>query len=380
MEEEEEEEAEAQAYRNWPKLTETSPSLHYKHVSIAVFGSSRFASRLPVATPMMLGTMDMTIGPTTPDSHRSDNSSCACSRCCCRGRFSVEDDDYSCASWDSDDPDDPWEQSEGQGCDGDDPYEAQREEARQDMAQDEAQREEARQDMARLRRAIVLERARQHPAAADHLQPRPEGSPAAAVAPESPDEQPATLRLQAAAAAAAAARRLHGIQVPPHAHWLASIPDLWQTGWYRDVFAPEGPPEEWFSTACRWHHPTYCNDNTGELRLVVGQYNTINNQAELHGVLNSFEVGAFRTDRGVWYPLVEQIGRAFQLRHLTVQRGRAPVRHSLFTCIRCGNFIFVDQTGIGQSPIATPEDEAVRRHICTFFNWSMRAPDAAVRR
>ena len=103
------------------------------------------------------------------------------------------------------------------------------------------------------------------------------------------------------------------------------------------------------------------------MRLVVGGYSTILTQEALQPFLTSFEVGIFRSDRGQFYALAEQISLAFQRRQIAIQRGRASCRFTLFSCICCGNYLFVDQEGIGQNRCSTPDDEDARMHICMFF-------------
>ena len=51
----------------------------------------------------------------------------------------------------------------------------------------------------------------------------------------------------------------------------------------------------------------------------------------------------------------------------------------LFTCINCGNYLYVNQTGTALDRFATPADEALRAHICTCFMWLMRAPNSQIR-
>ena len=144
------------------------------------------------------------------------------------------------------------------------------------------------------------------------------------------------------------------------------------------MFTPQGPPAEWLAKACQWHHPTYADGNTKDLSTVVGQYNTITTDQELEGVLTAFEVCAFRTDRGVYYTLANQIRRVFQRRQITIQRGRASCKYILFTCINCGNYLYINQTGTALDRFPTPADEALRAHICTFFLWQMRAPNSQI--
>ena len=316
--------------------------------------------------------------------------------CCGRGRFAPEEE------WEEYDADsDPWENESDQGdawwrsC------------CRRDNWWCSRHRETI-EDQARLRRAMELVRTRQHNgqpgASQDGIQPHPGGAAAAAASYAQPAAraqlQLGQLELERtrqhngqpgssqdgiqpppggdAAAAPYAQPAVPASAVPPHAHWLASIPDLWGSGWYQHVFAPQGPPAEWLATACQWHHPTYADGNTRDLSTVVGRYNTITTEKDLEGVLNAFEVGAFRTDRGVWYTLRDQIRRVFQSRQITIQRGRASCKYIFCTCINCGNYLYINQTGTALDRFPTPADEALRAHICTFFLWQMRAPNSQI--
>ena len=362
-----------------------------------------------MAVPMFVcpGTPDSVDSPVdswVPFSHRSSNSSCACSKCCGRGRFAHwydlgadSEQDASDATLGSDDPWADFEQDVTLGSDDPDDH------PWSHQAQDEAQQRSAGAVdpiHARLRRAIALERQHNEPAAGDHLQPAqpatPPGAPdeqptaaaaagsvsemqpaapaypqSAATPPGAPDEPPA--------AAAPAQLQLAVPAVPPHAHWLASIPDLWRSGWYSPMFADAGPPHEWLDTACGWHHPAYADGNTRHLYLVVGRYNTVVTPQDLEGVLNSFEVSLFRNDRGQFYALADQIRMAYGRRQILIQRGRASCKYTFFSCINCGNYLFVNQSNLGQHRIAMAADEVARRHICTFFNWPMRAPNSEIR-
>ena len=322
--------------------------------------------------------------------------------CCGRGRFApgAPEDEWEESEADSD----PWENESSRSAGGSQGVELVSAQAQ--LAQQHAEEQVRQQDVAdlraRMRREIELQRAKQHNgqpgASQDGIQPHPGGA-AAAAAPYAQPAAPAQLQLgqlelertrqrssqdgiqppPGGDAAAAQQPAAPASAVPPHAHWLASIPDLWGSGWYQHVFTPQGPPAEWLATACQWHHPTYADGNTKDLSTVVGQYNTITTDQELEGVLTAFEVCAFRTDRGVYYTLANQIRRVFQGRQITIQRGRASCKYILFTCINCGNYLYIDQTGTALDRCATPADEALRAHICTFFMWQMRAPNSQIR-
>ena len=192
---------------------------------------------------------------------------------------------------------------------------------------------------ARARVAQEQERQRRPP----HPQPgetRDRGRPPqpAATPPGVSDEPPA------APSHLAPAQQLQQA-APPHAHWLASIPDLWRSGWYQSVFAPAGPPHDWLDTACGWHHPTYPSGNTRHLSLVVVGCGTILTHESLQCMLTSFEVRLFRSGRGQFYLLADQLRLAFHRGMLAIQRSRRTCRHTFFSCRRCGNYFAFDFIG-----------------------------------
>ena len=123
----------------------------------------------------------------------------------------------------------------------------------------------------------------------------------------------------------------------------------------------------------------HCSGNVRDLRLVVGEYNIVLTENQLHSVLHSLEVCIFHNDRGQWYTLAEHIRLAFRRRQIVIQRGRSSCKWLLFACVDCGNYLFVNQSGVGQYRFATPADEAARRHISEFFNWPTRVPTSQIR-
>ena len=75
-------------------------------------------------------------------------------------------------------------------------------------------------------------------------------------------------------------------QTPGHARWLASLPDMRQSALIQPLVSPAGPPQQWLSAACAWHHPAFCVGNVCDLQLVPGAYNTVLTVQELEGALS----------------------------------------------------------------------------------------------
>ena len=161
--------------------------------------------------------------------------------------------------------------------------------------------------------------------------------------------------------------------VPPHVMWLGSMPALWTQGL-------TVPSDDLRCTGdCSWHAAG--DGYTGDLDVVIGNYNIIDNTSALNGLLTSLEVMLFRADRQMWTELQQVVMDKHRSGAIVILNGKPDANKWLhITCVQCGRFVFVPYSSKGWSRQGHDELARGRQKLFEFSMLPYRAQESELRR
>lgn len=170
-------------------------------------------------------------------------------------------------------------------------------------------------------------------------------------------------------------RPMPAAPLPPHVLWFASMPAVWRRG----ITVPRDEQRCSTTEQCSWHSAG--DGYVGDLNLVVGTYNIIEDIEALWRWFQSLEVTLFRADRQMWQSLQDVLTDKHRRGDIVILNGKPDANKWLhISCVHCGRYVFVEYPTKGCYCKSDEELARGRQKLFEFSMLSYRHPESELRR